>query len=145
MSNKEYIRQLAREAAQAEVQKLFVPQMFSHPKELSSGAPDSGGQDMWMLSNIPPECALALQGLKMEAIAAGEMDGQGFISQFIENSLSVLKGINGFQVKMGENMYIASSSGIGKKMHKRPGWFGRNVSDRRWKQKAEQEGEEIEE
>ena len=145
MSEKAYQRQLAKETAQAEVHKLYVPQMFSHPKELSNGAPDSGGQDMWMLSNIPSECALALQGLKMEAIAQGETDGKGFISQFIENSLRTLKGINGFQVRMGESMYIARSSGAGKKIVKRPGVIGRNITNRNWQQKAESEGAEIEE
>ena len=126
--------------AQAEVLKQFVPQMFSDPQKLSGGAPDSGGQDEWMLSNMPAELLVPLSGLPL--IASIDEDAELF--DWVKTILVGVKGINGFNMRVGEN--IATSLGGGgsnKKLMKRPGVMARNISNRGWQRKAEEENAEV--
>ena len=132
---------LQREQAMAEVLKSFVPQLFSDPTLLSGGAPDSGGQDTWMLSNLPADVLIPLIGLQTIADADGRED----IATFVQLILRGVKGISGFSTKQGESIALGLGGGIGRKTIKRPGIIGRNVTNRNWRQKAESEGAEIEE
>jgi len=131
---------LQREQAMAKVLEHFVPQLFSGPEILSSGASDAGAQDYWMLTNQPAETLIPLVGLQTIA----EADGRDDIKMFVNLMLRGLKGIGGFTVKQGENIAISLAGGS-KKTVKRPGWAGRNITNRGWKEQAESEGAEIEE
>lgn len=133
---------LQREQAMADVMKSFVPQMYSGPEVITSKAPDSGRTDYWMMSNMPAEVLVPLAGLQ---IIADTDDRQDDIGEFVEIILRGLKGINGFNMKVGENMALGLGGGIGRKIVKKPGLIGRNVSNRDWRKKAEEEGAEIEE
>ena len=126
----------------ADVMKSFVPQMFSGPEILSQGAPDSGRQDYWMLTNMPAEVLVPLAGL---AIIAKSDNREDDVGVFVNLVLRGLKGIGGFTVKQGENIALGLGGGIGRKIVKRPGVISRNVTNRNWRQKAESEGAEIEE
>jgi hypothetical protein len=127
--------------ANAEVMKTFVPQLFSHPKQLTGGAEDAGGQDTWMLSNMPADILVPLAGLEMIA----QNDNRPEIHDFVELILSGLKGIGGFTVKQGERIAIGIGGGGTRKVMKRPGWAGRNITNRDWQSKADSEGAEVEE
>lgn len=133
---------LQREHAMAEVLKTFVPQLFSSPKIMTEGAPDTGDIDMWLLTNMPSDVLLPLVGLQI----VGETDNRDEIKLFVQILLRGLKGIGGFAAKQGENIALGlGSSGMGRKTVRRPGWINRNVSNRDWKRKAETEGAEVEE
>jgi hypothetical protein len=128
--------------AMAEVLKGFVPQLFSHPQELTGGAEDAGGQDIWMLSNMPADVLVPLAGLKLIAQA----DDRSEIQDFVNIVLRGLKGIGGFTVKQGERIAIGlGSGGAARKTVRRPGVIGRNITDRDWRERAESEGAEVEE
>ena len=133
---------LQREQAMADVMKSFVPQLFSGPDILSNGAPDSGGQDIWMLTNMPAEVLVPLAGLQVIANADKREEDIGV---FVNLILRGLKGVGGFTAKQGENIALGLGGGIGRKVVKRPGVIGRNITNRSWKEKAESEGAEIEE
>lgn len=132
---------LAKAEAQAKVMDKFVPQMFSPPDILTGGAPDSGGTDIWMMTNMPAEVLLPLAGLQ----TIGEADDRKEIKTFVQVVLRGLKGIGGFNMKVGENIATALGGGVGRKIVKRPGWASRNITNRDWREKAESEGAEIEE
>jgi hypothetical protein len=138
--SKEAAAKLQREQAYAEVLKGFVPQLFSHPKHLTAGAEDAGGLDEWMLTNMPADVLIPLAGL--EAIA--QADDRQEIHDFVNVILRGLKGIGGFSTKQGERIAIGMSGATGKKSVRRPGWGGRNITNRGWERKAEDEGAEIE-
>ena len=128
--------------AMAEVMKGFVPQLFSHPKHLTGGAEDAGGQDQWMLSNLPADVLVPLAGLELIA----QNDKRPEVHDFVELILRGLKGVGGFTVKQGERMAIGmASGGAARKLVKRPGWGGRNITNHDWQRKAEDEGAEVEE
>jgi hypothetical protein len=131
------------EKPMAEVLKGFVPQLFSHPRHLTGGADDSGGQDEWMLTNMPADVLVPLTGLELIAVN----DNRPEVHDFVEFVLRGLKGVGGFTVKQGERVAIgiASGSGGGRKVMKRPGWGGRNVTNRDWQRKADDENAEVQE
>lgn len=141
MSEKVSRAQLQREQAMAKVLQQFVPQLFSGPELLSAGASDSGSQDRWMLSNLPADVLIPLIGLQTIADA----DNRDEIATFVQLVLRGVKGISGFTTKQGESIALGLGSGIGRKTVKKPGVFARNVTDRDWRKKAEQEGVEVEE
>jgi len=132
---------LEREKAMADVMKTFLPQLFTGPEVLTENAPDAGGTDYWMLTNIPADILVPLAGLQIIA----DSDNRDDLRTFVNLTLRGVKGINGFTAKQGENIALGLGGGIGRKVVKRPGLFGRNVTNRRWKEKAEAEGAEIEE
>jgi len=134
------VARLEREQAMAKVMDKFVPQLFSGPEILSNGASDAGGQDYWMLTNMPAELLVPLVGLQTIANA----DSRDDIKAFIQTILRGLKGIGGFTVKQGESIALGLGGGVGRKTVKRPGWAGRNITNRGWKEKAEDEGAEVE-
>lgn len=139
-SSKESQARAQREQAYAEVLKAFVPQLFSGPKKLTEEAEDSGDVDEWMLTNMPADVLIPLAGLEMIADA----DDRQEIHDFVNVILRGLKGIGGFAVKQGERMAIGMSGGSGHKVIKRPGWGSRNITNRGWREKADDEGAEIE-
>lgn len=113
--------------AKAEALKTFLPQMFSSPKVISEGAPDVGENDRWMMSNLPAECVLSLQGL--DAIAT--QDNLPWLSAFVETTLSALKGVNGYANDIGRDIAVAGfGGGRGKSLVKRKSWLKRNVTQR---------------
>jgi hypothetical protein len=134
-----YAYQAAKEQAMAEVLKEFLPQLFSSPTELTQGAPDSGDQDVWMLTNIPADVLVPLSGLKL----IGEHDNRPEVLAFVNLILRGVKGINGFTVKQGEHIAVGLGGGGARKVVKRPGVIGRNITNRGWHEKAEDEGAEI--
>lgn len=129
----------AKAEAEAEVQKIYVPQMFSHPKHLTGGAEDAGGLDTWMMTNLPADILIPLTMLEL----IGKEDSLGVVTEFVDLMKSGLKAINGFAVKQAEAMYVSRGNNDGRKQMKKPGWFGRNVTNRNFQQKAEQENSEI--
>lgn len=133
---------LQREHDMAKVLKTFVPQLFSSPKIMTEGAPDTGEVDAWMLTNMPAEVLMPLVGLQI----VGETDGRDEIKTFVQLLLRGLKGVGGFTARQGENIALGlGSSGGGRKIVRRPGWVNRNLMNRDWKRKAELEGTEVEE
>jgi hypothetical protein len=139
--SKEAAARLQREQAMADVMKGFVPQLFSHPQHLTGGAEDAGGLDAWMLSNMPADVLVPLAGLELIA----EADKRDEIHDFVNVILRGLKGIGGFTVKQGERIAVGLGGGGARKVVKRPGWAGRNITNRGWERKAESEGAEVEE
>lgn len=133
---------LAAAQANAKILEQFVPQLFSNPKILTGGASDSGSQDEWMLSNMPSEVLIPLAGLQLIA----EADKRLEINDFVHTILRGLKGVGGFQVKMGETIAVGlGGSGQGRKVIRRPGVIGRNVTNRGWEKRASEQNAEIEE
>lgn len=132
---------LAREHAMAEVLKTFVPQLFTSPKVLSENAPDVGDIDLWMLTNMPADILIPLVGLQIIA----EEDNRPEIKKFNEYILRGLKGIGGFAARQGENIALGLGGGLGRKVVRKPGWLARNITNRNWRKKAEEEGAEVEE
>jgi len=124
--------QMAAAQATAEVLKTFIPQLFSSPKLMSEGAPDVGSQDAWMLSNFPADVLLPLAGLEFIA----QVDKRDEIHDFVMLCLSGFKGIGGFTSKQGENIAVGLAGSSGKRLVKRPGLIGRNVTNRGWERKA---------
>jgi hypothetical protein len=139
--SKEQAARLQREQGYAEVMKGFVPQLFSHPRHLTGGAEDAGGLDTWMMSSMPAEVLVPLAGLEL----ISEADKRPEIHDFVDVILRGLKGIGAFSAKQGERIAIGMSGAAGKKSVRRPGWGGRNITNRGWREKAEDEGAEIEE
>lgn len=140
--NARAIALLRRDAAQAnaEVLKGFVPQMFSSPKILTDEAADTGDNDNWMMTNIPADVLVPLAGLKL----IGDADKRPEINDFVTLILRGVKGVNGFNMKVGENIATSlAGSGGQKKLMKKPGWAGRNITNRSWQDKAENEGAEV--
>jgi hypothetical protein len=129
-----------QQQAMAEVLKGFVPQLFSHPQHLTGGAEDAGGQDQWMLTNMPADVLIPLAGLEI----IGQEDKRKEVLDFVDLVLRGLKGVGGFTVKQGERIAIGLGSGTGKKIVKRPGLVGRNITNRDWERKAEEEGAVVE-
>lgn len=130
----------ARADATMQVLRDIVPQLGSGPKVLSEGAPDSGDLDSWMLTNMNSDIFLGLVGLRTIAKA----DDAEYIDDFIGVFLRALKGINGFTAKQLERIAVGMNSGAGRKIVKRPGLLGRNVTNRGWKERADSEGAEVE-
>jgi len=129
MSNRRSLSQAraAAEQAKAEAIKLFLPQLFSSPKILSGNAEDSGGIDAWMMSNIPPDIVLSLEGLWL----IGDADNRSDLKQFVDLTLSALKGISGYTSNMGAEIAIAGfGGGKGKTMVKRRGFVSRHITHR---------------
>ena len=123
------------EKAKAESLKVFLGQMFSSPKIISEEAEDSGDIDAWMMSNIPAEMLLALQGLDAVAI----QDDLPWLKNFVRTTLSGLKGIDGYANNIGRDIAVAGfGGGRGKTMVKKRGWISRNVTH-----KGEPELEEV--
>ena len=133
---------LQREEAMAKVLDKVVPQMFSGPKILTQNAPDSGDTDVWMMTNMPADVLVPLAGLELIA----ETDKREHdIGLFVDLILRGLKGVNGFNMKVGETIALGLGGGVGRKVVKKPGLMSRNITNRSWRQKAESEGAEIEE
>jgi len=139
--SKEYTRMRAIAEANMQVLKDIVPQVASGPKILTEHAPDSGDLDSWMLSNLNSDIFLGLVGLQTIANA----DDADYIQEFVDIFLRGVKGINGFTVKQLERIAIGMGGAGARKSVKRPGWWGRHVSNRGWQSRAEEEGAEIEE
>jgi len=129
-----------------EVLKGLLPQVGTGPRILSRGeegpAPDAGDIDQWMLTNMNAEIFLGCIGLKTIAQADGEE--AAYIDVFLDVLLRALKGINGFTVKQLERIAIGMGGGVGRKTMKKPGWFGRNVTNRSFQRKADDEGVDVE-
>lgn len=140
MSEQNEIMQRVQAQAIAEVVKEFIPQLFSPPEIVTGNAEDSGGNDIWMMTNMPPEVLLPLNGLMMIAT----VDKRDEIKEFVERTLRALKGIHGFASKQGENIAIGMLGG-GKrgKIVKKPNVFSRTFTNRSWRRKAEDEGAQI--
>ena len=135
------LTRLAQEQAKAEVLKPIVPQMFSGPEILTDGAPDSGGTDYWMMSNIPGD--VLLPAIALETI--GIEDNRPEILRAVQLVLRGVKGVGGFNMKIGENIATSALGGAQRKVMKRPGWSSRNITNRGWERKAESEGVDVEE
>ncbi len=136
----------AGEVEKYKVLGQVVPQLASGPRILTKDdeghpAPDSGDVDEWKLTNMNGEIFLGLVGLKTIADA----DGADYLDDFCDLVVRSLKGINGFTAKQLERIAIGMSSGSGQKTVKKPGWTGRNITNRDWKDKADSEGAEVEE
>jgi len=124
--------QMAAAQATAEVLKTFIPQLFSNPKIMSEYAKDVGEIDEWKLSNFPADVLLPLAGLEFIA----QVDKREEIHEFVLLCLRGFKGIGGFASKQGENIAVGLAGSSGKKLVKRPGLIGRNVTNRGWERKA---------
>jgi hypothetical protein len=115
------------EKAKAEAMKLFLGQMFSSPKIVTEGAEESGDIDAWMMSNIPAEMLLSLQGLNAVAI----QDDLPWLKEFIRTTLSGLKGIEGYANNIGRDIAVAGfGGGKGKTMVKKRSFLSRHITDR---------------
>ncbi|MEM3357280.1 MAG: hypothetical protein QW166_05575, partial [Candidatus Bathyarchaeia archaeon] len=106
------------------------------PKILSENAPDVGDIDLWMLTNMPADILIPLVGLQIIA----EQDDRPEIKKFNEYILRGLKGIGGFAARQGENIALGLGGGLGRKVVRKPGWLTRNITNRNWRKKAEEEG-----
>lgn len=121
--------------AKAEAMKTFLGQMFSSPKVITEGAEESGDIDFWMMSNLPAEMLLPLQGLYAIAV----QDDLPWLKVFVQTTLSGLKGIEGYANNIGRDIAVAGmGGGKGKTMVKRKGFIARNLT-----QRGEPEYEEV--
>lgn len=130
------------EKAKADAMRVFLGQMFSSPKVVSEGAEDVGDIDAWMMSNLPPDMLLPLQGMWSIAV----QDNLPWLKSFVGTTLSGLKGINGYANNIGRDIAVAGmGGGRGKSMVKRRSFISRNITHRgepEYEEVGETEGEE---
>lgn len=151
---------IAAAQANAEVLKLFVPQLFTSMDVMDPTGESKAFTDEWKLTNMPADCILPLAGLHMVAFQEGitetiktkdkdgkeievEVPGPGaYLEDFIQNILRGFKGINGFSAKQAENIAISLGGGGKKGMLQRRGWASRNITHRNEPEYEEVDDEE---
>lgn len=132
----EQTARIKREAV-ADLLKLILPQAFTSGQIIDGG---KGGIDEFKLSNISGRALLSLIYFRHR----GEHDNVRFYKEFVELFLRGSHSIDGRGLKMMENIAIGmSGGGSNRKLVKRPGFFGRHVTNRGWKEKADREDARI--
>jgi len=136
---KEQIAQIqSNPQAYAKVLEGIVPQAFTSQEEMDKG--DGGKIDEWKLSKISSRALISLIYFRHR----GVNDGIRFYKEFSDLFLRGSHSIDGFGLKMLENITIGLAGGGGKrKLVKKPGWVGRHITKRDWKQEAREDKAEI--
>lgn len=123
--------------ANAEILKIIVPQAFTSGDIMDKGA---GQIDEWKLTKFTGKSMLSLLYFRHR----GEHDGIRFYKEFVDHFLRGSHSIDGSGLKMLENIAIGMSGGGGsKRIVRRPGWLGRNITKRGWERKAEREQAQV--
>lgn len=139
--------QLKREEAMAKLLGLILPQGFSSDHIMTRDAPDSGLIDEWKLTKFSGRAMISLIYFQHRG-ASLENGGGGvrFYRQFTDLFLRGSHSIDGGGLKMLESIAIGlgGSGRSTRKTVKRPGWGGRNVTNRDWQRRATKEGSDVE-
>lgn len=72
-----------------------------------------------------------------------DKEGGAYAKDFVEDFLNLKMSLGGWRANQGIKVIAGSKGAPTIDVRKRPGWMSRNVTERRWKEKAEQEGAEI--
>jgi len=121
----------------ADVLKSIVPQGFTSNKLMDEG---SGAIDEWKMSKISGRALLSLIYLRHR----GVNDKIRFYEDFADLFLRGSHSIDGLNLKLLESISIGLAGGGSKrKLTKKPGWWGRHVTQRDWERRAEREGAQI--
>lgn len=127
----------ANAQAIAQVLMGIVPQAFTSQTMLDRG---KGEIDEWKMSKISSRALISLIYFRHR----GEHDHVRFYKEFADHFLRGSHSIEGYGLKMLENIAIGLGGGGGsRKMRKRPGIIGRYITNRDWKRKAREENAEI--
>ena len=128
----------ANAQAYAEVLMSIVPQPFTSKAMRDKG---TGGQvDEWKLSKIPRRALISLIYFQHR----GEIDGVKFYSNFVDLLLRGSKSVDGLGLQLLKDITIGlAGGGQQKKLTKKPGWVGRNVTNRDWEKKAKRSNSQI--
>lgn len=121
----------ANAQAFAQVLEKLLPQAFTSGKIIDD--PEGGGIDEWKLSKISGRVLLSLIYFRHR----GKYDGVRVYGDLSDLMLRGSKSIDGLGLKMMENIAIGLAGGGGNRnLMKKPGWVGRNVTQRDWRDKA---------
>ena len=117
-------------------ESTLAPQLGSDIKDLTT----QHKVDMRRLSNINP---IDKAWISFFLLVDDEEDG-GYFKEFCEQYLNLSVSEEGWRVNKIIQAIASSkgATGVGELM-KRPGWLGRNISQRDWKKKADEEGKTI--
>lgn len=128
----------ANAQAIAQVLMGIVPQAFTSQTMLERG---KGEIDEWKMSKISSRALISLIYFRHR----GEHDHVRFYEEFADHFLRGSHSIDGFGLKMLENIAIGLGGGGGgrRKLKQRPGWVGRHITQRDWKQKARDDSAQI--
>lgn len=139
MSGKVSPEQYARikQEAVADLLKMIIPQAFSSGQIIDG---EKGGIDEWKLSRINGRALLSLIYFQHR----GEHDHVRFYKEFVDRFMRGSKSIEGYGLKMMENIAIGiSGGGASRKLVKKPGWVGRNITNKKWREKADRENARV--
>jgi len=117
-------------------EETLGPQLGTDPKHLSI----FHTFDPRILSKLEPTDVLWISYFSRIPDLEGGEYARDFIADFEKYAVSV----EGWRTnKMIQMVAAGKGTTSGVEFLKKPGWFGRNISDRKWKEKAEEEGKVI--
>jgi len=123
--------------ALAQLLTIFVPQAFSSDKYLTG---EEGIYDEWKLTKISGRSLMSLIYFRHR----GAEDGVNFYKEFTDHFIRGSHSIDGTGLKMIESISIGLTGGGGsRKIVKKPGWAGRNITKRDWAQTAERDNAQV--
>lgn len=130
------MRRRREEKEEKTAETMLAPQLGSTPREMARGRWDIRKQ-----SNLPNEI-FAICGAYFTNLP--ENEGGGFARDFFNSLYHTLTSVRGWNVNKQVQMVGAGKGApqVGE-LKKKPGWIGRNVTQRDWKEKAEEEGQVI--
>lgn len=127
----------ANAQAYAKVLEGIIPQAFSSGDIIDA---EKGGIDEWKMSKISGRAMLSLIYFRHR----GEHDGVRFYKEFSDLFLRGSHSIEGLGLKLLESIAVGLAGGGSKrKLMKKPGWVGRHITKRDWKQQARDDSAEV--
>jgi len=127
----------ANAQAYAEVLMRIIPQAFTSQALMDKG---KGEIDEWKLSKIPGRALISL----IYFYHRGEYDKVRFYKNFVDLILRGSKSIDGLGLNLLKDISIGlAGGGKQRKLMKKPGFIGRQVTKRGWKEKAKRDNAEI--
>jgi len=127
----------ANAQAYAQVLMKIIPQAFTSGSIIDS---EKGGIDEWKLAKVSGRVLLSLIYFRHR----GVNDGVRVYKELADLMLRGSHSIEGLGLKLLENIAIGLAGGGGKrKLMKKPGLFGRLVTQRDWKDKAKRDNAQV--
>ena len=130
--------QLVQAQALAKLLGMIVPQAFTSDEVMDEG--DGRKIDEWKMTKFSGRAMMSLLHFRHR----GENDGVRFYKELVQYFLRGSHSIDGTGLKMLESISVGLVGGRSRgKIVKKPGWIGRNVTQKDWERKAREEGSEI--